>query len=270
MGIHSITLVALRPITCVAQDAAPSPSHVSLQAKQQLESIKSVAPRARRIGLLVGAAHNIGAITTATQQAKILELQLITATVSNREKIPETLKRLLPQIDLLWLLPDHQMVITEELLSFLLESTFDAKIPLFGFFSTLVQRGALGVLAIDPLYAGQQAGRLATALLHTPSNTVMRLVQPDRTRLALNLSTADFWVSDHLPISFKWPHTSSEGPEHSRQRLIATNPFPRPGKDHDRAVRFFQTRFPDAQAHQRHDADRHQQLRGLELVLYRS
>lgn len=159
--------------------------------QQQLESIKSLAPGARRIGLLVGAAHNVGAITTATHQAKSLGLHLITATVSNREKVPEALKKLLPQIDLLWLLPD-QMVITEEFLPFLLESTFDAKIPLFGFSSTLVQRGALGALVIDPIEAGQQAGRLATALLRTPSTTAMRLVQPDRTHLALNLNTAEY------------------------------------------------------------------------------
>ena len=159
--------------------------------QQQLERIKSVAPRARRIGLLVGAAHNIGAITTATEQAKSLGLQLIPATVSNREQVPEALKRLLPQIDLLWLLPD-QMVITEEFLPFLLESTLDAKIPLFGFSSTLVQRGAFGALVIDPVEAGQQAGRLATSLLSTPSNTGMRLVPPDRAHLALNLNTADY------------------------------------------------------------------------------
>jgi putative tryptophan/tyrosine transport system substrate-binding protein len=116
---------------------------------------------------------------------------LITATVSNREQVPEGLKRLLPQIDLLWLLPD-QTVITEELLPFLLRSTLDAKIPLFGFSSTLVQRGALGALVIDPVEAGQQAGRLATARLHTPSKTGMQLVPPDRAHLALNLNTADY------------------------------------------------------------------------------
>jgi putative ABC transport system substrate-binding protein len=159
--------------------------------QQQLESIKSVAPRARRIGLLVGATHSIEAITTATGQAKSLGLHLITATVSNRAQVPEALKRLLPQIDLLWLLPD-QMVITEELLPFLLRSTLDAKIPLFGFSSTLVQRGALGALVIDPVEAGQQAGRLATARLRTPSKTGMQLVPPDRAHLALNLNTADY------------------------------------------------------------------------------
>lgn len=159
--------------------------------QQQLESIKNVAPRARRIGLLVGAAHNVGAITTATQQAKSLGLHLITSTVSNREQAPQALKTLLPQIDLLWLLPDP-MVITEDLLSVLLASTFDAKIPLFGFSTTLVQRGALGALVIDPLDAGKQAGRLAAALLRAPSTTVTQLVQPDRTHLALNLNTADY------------------------------------------------------------------------------
>lgn len=159
--------------------------------QQQLESIKGLAPRARRIGLLVGAAHNVEAITTATEQAKSLGLHVIPSTVSTREQVPEALKKLLPKIDLLWLLPD-QMVITEEFLPLLLESTLDAKIPLFGFSSTLVQRGALGALVIDPLEAGQQAGRLAATLLRTPSTTALRLVQPDRTHLALNLNTADY------------------------------------------------------------------------------
>ena len=158
---------------------------------QQLESIKSVAPRARRIGVLYDEHQQAATISAAKHQAKLLGLQLIVSAVTKREEVPGALIALLPQIDLLWVLPD-QTVITEESLPFLLESTFDAKIPLFGFSLTLVQRGALGALVIEPLDAGTQAGQLAAAILRDPANGGMRVIQPDRLKLVLNLNTAEY------------------------------------------------------------------------------
>jgi putative ABC transport system substrate-binding protein len=158
--------------------------------QQQLESIKSVAPRARRIGVLYDEHHHAAAIASAKHQAKLLGLQLIGSAVTNRTEVPGALNTLLPQIDLLWVLPDHT-VITDESLPFLLESTFDAKIPLFGFSFTMVQRGALGAVVIEPLDAGAQAAQLAAAILRDPATGGLRMVQPDRPKLVLNLNTAE-------------------------------------------------------------------------------
>ena len=157
---------------------------------QQLESIKTVAPRARRIGVLYDERQQAATVSAAKHQAKLLGLQLIERAVTNREEVAGALTALLPLIDLLWVLPD-QTVITEKSLPFLLASTFDAKIPLFGFSSTLVQRGALGALVIEPLDAGTQAGRMAAAILHDPATGGRRLIQPDHTKLVLNLNTAE-------------------------------------------------------------------------------
>ena len=163
---------------------------MQVSPNQQLERIKTVAPRARRIGVLYDERHQASAISAAKHQARIMGLQLIGSAVTNREEVAGALTSLLPQIDLLWLLPDHT-VITEKSLPFLLASTFDAKIPLFGFSSTLVQRGALGALIIEPLDAGTQAGRMAAAILRDPAAGGMRMAQPDRPKLVLNLNTAE-------------------------------------------------------------------------------
>ena len=164
---------------------------MKVSPNQQLENIKTVAPRARRIGVLYDEHQQAATISAAKHQAKLLGLQLIEHAVTSREEVADALTSLLPQIDLLWLLPD-QTVITEKSLPFLLASTFDARIPLFGFSSTLVQRGALGALVIEPLDAGTQAGHLAVAILRDPATSGMRMVQPDRPKLVLNLNTAEY------------------------------------------------------------------------------
>lgn len=158
--------------------------------QQQLESIKSVAPHARRIGVLYDEQQQTATISAAKHQAKLLGLQLIGSAVTKRGEVPGALMALLPQIDLLWVLPD-QTVVTDESLPFLLEATFDAKIPLFGFSSTFVQRGALGAVVIDPLDAGTQAAQLATAILRDPAAGGLRMVQPNHPKLVLNLNTAE-------------------------------------------------------------------------------
>ena len=159
--------------------------------QQHLASIKSVAPRARRIGVLYDEHQQAATISAAKHQAKLLGLQLIGRAVTKRGEVPGALMALLPQIDLLWVLPD-QTVVTDESLPFLLESAFDAKIPLFGFSSTFVQRGALGAVVIEPLDAGIQAAQLAAAILRDPPTGGMRTVQPNHSKLVLNLNTAEY------------------------------------------------------------------------------
>jgi putative tryptophan/tyrosine transport system substrate-binding protein len=159
--------------------------------QQQLESIKSVAPHARRIGVLYDERQQAATISAAKHQAKLLGLQLIGRAVTKRGEVSGALLALLPQIDLLWVLPD-QTVVTDESLPFLLESAFDAKIPLFGFSSTFVQRGALGAVVIDPLDAGIQSAQLAAAILRDPATGGMRIVQPNHPKLVLNLNTAEY------------------------------------------------------------------------------
>jgi putative tryptophan/tyrosine transport system substrate-binding protein len=158
---------------------------------QQLQAIKSLAPQARRIGVLYAGQQPPPAIQAAAQQGKPLGLRLIAMDVTASGTLAEALKTLLPQIDVLWLLPDHT-VITEESVSLLLRATVDSRVPMFGFSKTLVQRGGLGALIIDPVEAGRQAGGTAMSLLGHSSTAGKGLVSPEHPRLVLNLSTAEY------------------------------------------------------------------------------
>lgn len=164
---------------------------MKVSPEQQLERIKAMAPHARRIGVLYDERQQAATISAAKHQAKLLGLQLIGRAVAKRGEVSGALLALLPQIDLLWVLPD-QTVVTDESLPFLLESAFDAKIPLFGLSSTFVQRGALGAVVIEPLDAGIQAAQLAAAILRDPPTGGLRMVQPNHPKLVLNLNTAEY------------------------------------------------------------------------------
>ena len=172
---------------------APNMTGLSMQVspKVQLEQIKRLTPRVRRIGVLHADKGEGSTLESAEHHAKALGLQLIALAVAEQEQVVDALHALLPQIDLLWLLPDRKIV-TETLLPIILNSALDARIPIFGFSSTMVQRGALGALVVDPIEAGEQAGRIARALLHNPASRGNQIIQPAHPRLMLNLNTAAF------------------------------------------------------------------------------
>ncbi len=157
----------------------------------QLSALHSLMPNRQRIGVLYDeeqtGAFVQEAIKVATQQG----LELVSLTVRGQEDIPRAVSRLLPKIDVLWLIQD-QVVVSESSIPFLLESTLNAKVPIFTFSSTLVQRGALGALVLDPWAVGQQAARLSLARLRDANTSASTIEAPEHSQWALNLRSAEY------------------------------------------------------------------------------
>ena len=157
----------------------------------QLEHIRTLAPHARRIGLLYGDQKTGILPDQARTKAKALSLQLVTASVSKGDNLAEILHTLLPKIDLLWIIPDST-VLTESSVDVLLQSTLRQKIPVFTFSTAMVQRGALGALVIDPSDTGKQAAHVARAMLAHQGPSSPALLEAEHAQLALNINTAEF------------------------------------------------------------------------------
>lgn len=184
---------------------------VKIELSTQLNQIKLLVPKARRIGLLYAEQQEAATIPKAKRHAKSLGLQLIAVPVKDRDQVFEALHTLLPQIDLFWLLPDH-IVVTEESIPILVNASLEANVPLFGFSSTLVQRGALGALVIAPEDAGKQAGRTALVMLRTPSSIKHQLLQPEHPKLALNVNTAEYFGLAFSPDTIRMATRVFGGP----------------------------------------------------------
>jgi putative ABC transport system substrate-binding protein len=158
----------------------------------QLASIQTLAPHVRRIGLLYDPSRSGALVAESERAARKLGFQLITVSVNDPSDVPGALRRVLPTIDLFWLLQD-QTVITENSMEFIVQATLEAKVPMFGFSPTLVQQGALGALVINARDIGRQAGHLATAILRSGSLSQQPPQDPAHPQLALNLNSAEYF-----------------------------------------------------------------------------
>src|SRR5689334_8773928 len=148
----------------------------------QLSALRSVMPNRQRVGLLYDEEHSGNFVREAIEAANFQGLKLVTVAVRQHEEIPKAVRALLPQIDVLWLIQD-QTVVSESAIPFFLESTLEAKIPMFTFSLSLVQQGALGALVLDPRTMGQQAARIALARLKEPTVSAGILLDRKSTRL---------------------------------------------------------------------------------------
>jgi putative tryptophan/tyrosine transport system substrate-binding protein len=157
----------------------------------QLTALRSVLPDRRRIGVVYDDAQSGDFVRDARQIAKQIGVELMPVAIRNQEDLPVAIRSLLPQIDALWLLQD-QTVISESSIPLILESSIDAKVPLFTFSSTLVQQGALGALVVNPWAVGQQAARMVRTQLNDPTKSAGLLHEPEHPQLALNLNTAEY------------------------------------------------------------------------------
>ncbi|HEX5544633.1 MAG TPA: ABC transporter substrate-binding protein [Nitrospira sp.] len=159
-------------------------------AETQLAALRSVISNHNRIGVLYDEDHSGNFIRQAHRAAKQQELELLAVAVHRQEEIPNAVRELLPKIDALWLIQD-QTVISESAIPFFLESTLDAKVPLFTFSLSLVQQGALGALVLDPWTVGQQAAHIALSRLSGQQASAGLIQTPERHQLALNMNSAE-------------------------------------------------------------------------------
>ncbi|MBH0179935.1 MAG: hypothetical protein HP491_19260 [Nitrospira sp.] len=148
----------------------------------QLRQIATLIPTAHSIGLLYDERKTGAFVAEAKLKAKLLGMTLIAAPVTHQDEIVGTLRTLLPKINLLWVVQDST-VVTEALRE---------KVPVFTFSTTLVRRGALGALVIQPSDAGRQAARVAVTMLAHRGPSAPTMLEPETPELAFNLNTAEF------------------------------------------------------------------------------
>jgi putative ABC transport system substrate-binding protein len=176
------------------QHGLPAPNMTGIQmrlgSEDQLASLRSVLPKAARIGLLYDEDKSGEFVRDAHYAATRLGLDLQGVPVRSHESVAPTLKSLAGKIDTLWVIQD-QTVVTQSTIPLLLQWSLDSKTPIFTFSSTLVQQGALGALVVDAWAVGQQAGRVAGAILRRDMMPGGPMLKPEQSQLALNLHSAE-------------------------------------------------------------------------------
>jgi putative ABC transport system substrate-binding protein len=165
---------------------------LSIPFKEQLLPMQMVIPTVSRIGVLYDPEKSGHLVKKAEGQAKDLGLELIAQGVASQKELPTALRQMIPRIHALWLLPDTT-VLTEDSFDFLIKETLEKHVPVAGFSSGLVRKGALVGTYINYDDVGEQAAVLAKDLLNGHSLNGKRIIAPRRFRKAINLNTAHFF-----------------------------------------------------------------------------
>ncbi|MFA5081903.1 MAG: ABC transporter substrate binding protein [Hydrogenophilaceae bacterium] len=126
---------------------------------RSLAFARLLVPNAKRVGIIMSkeAAMGLRAFVAEAVRAK---LEVVTNTVQEQNDVPSALQTLLPQIDVLLLVPDS-LVVNESTVRQILMASYRRRVPVIGFSRGLTNAGAVASLVSGLEEIGRQGGLLA-------------------------------------------------------------------------------------------------------------
>ncbi len=175
----------------------PADNMIGIQLRvsidEQLRMMRSLHPSVMTIGMLYDPEQSARFVSDVRSRAGNMGLKVLTWEVSEAAAVPDALRTLLPEIDMLWLFRDST-VVTHASIPFLLESALESSTPVFGYSSGLSQHGATAALSVDYHEVGRQAADVSMAIIGegAMSPSAPRLIAPQNPQLTLNLGIARY------------------------------------------------------------------------------
>jgi len=134
--------------------------YIDQLANRSLGLIAAAFPAARRVGLLISA-ENAAVAKLLTQEAVRHNLKLNMETVDAADDVAPALRRVLPESDVLLLVPDAIAINAGNAQNVLL-TTYRFRIPVIGFSQGLAKAGAVASVYSSPAQIGRQGAQIAT------------------------------------------------------------------------------------------------------------
>lgn len=164
---------------------------LEIPTDRQFTIMRTFLPTLRRVATLYDPSKTSPKVRDAELQAATHDFQLRGFPVENEKEIPQQLRTLLSESEILWLIPDST-VLTDESIRFLLESSLAKQIPVVGFSSELTRLGALLSLSLDYGEVGRETGLLARRILNGEQPLRLKPVSVQRIRITVNQKTARY------------------------------------------------------------------------------
>lgn len=163
--------------------------YLQFPVEVELQSIRRFLPRHRRVGVVYSRIENQDRIDQALRVAGGMSLQLVPRPVDSPREIPQSLKSLDHEAEVLWGVADETVLTPQTAEAFLLYSMRN-HIPFIGLSSPWVQAGALYALDRDYEDVGRQCGEMAARILNGESVGSVLREPPRKVRYSINLRTA--------------------------------------------------------------------------------
>ncbi len=170
---------------------APNGTGVFLEfpVEMQLKWLQRFLPNAKTIGVLYNPKENGEKIENAGTLAQKMGMVLQARSVYAPQELPDALKGLSRELDVLWGVPDS-LVLNAQTARQVLLFSFRNLIPFTGLSSAWVKAGALYSLESDYPDNGAQCGEIAFRLLQGTKASSISPAPPRKVVYSLNLNTA--------------------------------------------------------------------------------
>ena len=139
--------------------------YIDQPPSRSLGLAEAAFPAARRIGLVVSA-ENSGTAKLLLQEATRRNLKLNIETVDLADDVAPALRRVLPESDVLLLVPDAIAINAANAQNVLL-TTYRFRIPVIGFSPGLAKAGAVASVYSSPAQIGRQGAQMANRFVDT-------------------------------------------------------------------------------------------------------
>lgn len=156
----------------------------------QFTYIKKILPAVKNIGVIYSEAETGLLIKEAEKIARQLGLNLVKGEIKMAGEVPQALRNMKGEIDLLWSVADSN-VFTRETIREILLTTLREKIPFMGLSPAFVRAGALSALDTSATEIGGQAGVTAKKILFGLKPGDIPVDVPDKVKIVINKNTID-------------------------------------------------------------------------------
>lgn len=174
----------------------------SVPVAEQLQLMRQLFPRAKKVGLLYNAAEPNSVIQIKRAQAILKQqgLQIVTRTVATTNDVEQAATSLARQVDVMYLPADNVLTAAMPLLGKVSKKTQTPVIPAT---TPMVKLGGVATQGISYYQLGRQTGKMALEIIKGKSVRDLPVEKPAKTELVFNHQLADFFRID-------WRHWQSK------------------------------------------------------------
>ncbi len=191
VDVPIVYMMILDPLKHQLTAANMTGTLLEVPVDRQLKIMRTFLPTLHQFGTLYDPAKTSSLVKDAVQQAAISDFQLKGFPVENDKDVPQQLRKLLSNVEALWLIPDST-VLTNESLRFILDSALERQIPVIGFSPEFTRLGALLSISVNYGDVGRETGQLVKRILDGERLLTPNPVPVERFKISVNLKTARF------------------------------------------------------------------------------
>ena len=180
-------------------DLSPNPQSsdlggvsLAIPVRTQLEMMRKALPDIRRVGFIYSSssAHMYqNARNIARNIASERGLRLVASEITGEREIPEALRIIIPEVDVLWMPPDA-VIYERSILHFILLECYKNSVPIMAVSKLLAIAGTPLALGIDYQDIGRQTAELALRRLSGRPFSKLTVEHPEKVLLYINEGVA--------------------------------------------------------------------------------